>query len=121
MPSWTTDELDRIGHATELDVASRRADDTLSPYVTIWGVRQRRGLRPVGHGPDKRLVSTRHDPWARPPDVGVAGVAEGTDSAKSSAKRARAPRRRSGGQELYPPAPGSCGRFRAQRRPDTAC
>jgi len=39
MPSWTTDELDRIGHATELDVASRRADDALSPYVTIWGVR----------------------------------------------------------------------------------
>lgn len=39
MAAWTADELDRIGRATELAVASRRADDTLSPYVTIWGVR----------------------------------------------------------------------------------
>jgi hypothetical protein len=39
MTAWTADELDRIGRATELAVASRRADGTLSPYVTIWGVR----------------------------------------------------------------------------------
>ena len=39
MTTWTADELDRIGRATELAVASRRADGTLSPYVTIWGVR----------------------------------------------------------------------------------
>ena len=39
MAAWSADELDRIGRATELGVASRRADGTLSPYVTIWGVR----------------------------------------------------------------------------------
>jgi hypothetical protein len=39
MAAWTADELDRIGRAMELAVASRRADGTLSPYVTIWGVR----------------------------------------------------------------------------------
>jgi hypothetical protein len=39
MAAWTTDELDRIGRATEVAVASRRSDGTLSPYVTIWGVR----------------------------------------------------------------------------------
>jgi hypothetical protein len=39
MAAWTPDELDRIGRATELAVASRRPDGTLSPYVTIWRVR----------------------------------------------------------------------------------
>jgi hypothetical protein len=39
MTAWTADELDRIGRATEVAVASRRTDGTLSPYVTIWGVR----------------------------------------------------------------------------------
>jgi hypothetical protein len=39
MAAWTADELDRIGSATEMAVASRRADGTLSPYVTIWTVR----------------------------------------------------------------------------------
>ena len=39
MAAWTADDLDRIGSATELDVASRRADGSFSPYVTIWGVR----------------------------------------------------------------------------------
>lgn len=39
MAAWTADELDRIGRATELAVASRRADGTLSAYVTIWTVR----------------------------------------------------------------------------------
>lgn len=36
--SWTTDELRRIGGATELRVASYRKDGTLRPYVTIWTV-----------------------------------------------------------------------------------
>jgi hypothetical protein len=39
MTSWTSDELDRIGRAEEVEVASSRADGSLSPYVTIWGVR----------------------------------------------------------------------------------
>lgn len=46
MTAWTADELDRIGHATEVAVASRsrRADDILSPYATIWGVRSGGGV-----------------------------------------------------------------------------
>ncbi len=39
MTTWTTDELDRIGNATELRVTSLRKDGTLRPYVTIWVVR----------------------------------------------------------------------------------
>ena len=39
MTAWTADELDRIGRADELRVASRRPDGSLRPYVTIWTVR----------------------------------------------------------------------------------
>ena len=39
MTTWTTDELTRIGGATELKIASRRTDGSLRPYVTIWVVR----------------------------------------------------------------------------------
>ena len=39
MTTWTTDELTRIGGATELKIASRRRDGSLRPYVTIWVVR----------------------------------------------------------------------------------
>jgi hypothetical protein len=39
MTTWTTDDLDQIGGATELDIASRRADGSYSPYVTIWAIR----------------------------------------------------------------------------------
>jgi len=39
MNTWTTDELDRIGRAEELQVASVRSDGTLRPFVTIWTVR----------------------------------------------------------------------------------
>jgi hypothetical protein len=39
MTAWTADDLDRIGHADELQIASRRADGSLRPYVTIWVVR----------------------------------------------------------------------------------
>ena len=37
--TWTSDELDRIGSADELRIASPRADGTLRPYVPIWVVR----------------------------------------------------------------------------------
>ncbi|WP_329262093.1 DUF2255 family protein [Streptomyces sp. NBC_01478] len=36
---WTDDELDRVGSAEELDVASRRPDGGLSGPRTIWVVR----------------------------------------------------------------------------------
>jgi hypothetical protein len=39
MTAWTPDELTRIGQADELQVASRRSDGTLRPFVTIWVVR----------------------------------------------------------------------------------
>jgi hypothetical protein len=39
MTAWTPDELARIGRATELDIASRRPDGTLRPFVTIWVAR----------------------------------------------------------------------------------
>jgi hypothetical protein len=39
MATWTEDELARIGGAEELQLASRRRDGTLRPYVTMWVVR----------------------------------------------------------------------------------
>lgn len=36
---WTPEQLQRIGDATELQIASRRADGSLRPFVTIWVVR----------------------------------------------------------------------------------
>lgn len=36
---WTPEELDAIGAADELQIASARPDGTLRPYVTIWTVR----------------------------------------------------------------------------------
>jgi len=37
--TWTGDELRRVGAATELQIATRRDDGSLRPYVTIWTVR----------------------------------------------------------------------------------
>lgn len=37
--SWDTTELERVGRATELELAARRADDTLSRYTVMWVVR----------------------------------------------------------------------------------
>jgi hypothetical protein len=39
MTAWTRDELDKIGAAEELEIASVRRDGTLSNPVTIWVVR----------------------------------------------------------------------------------
>jgi hypothetical protein len=39
MSAWGREELERIGRATELQIASRRSDGSLRPYVTIWAVR----------------------------------------------------------------------------------
>ena len=40
MTGWTSEELDRIGTAQELEVAALRADGTLRQPVTIWVVRE---------------------------------------------------------------------------------
>ena len=37
--TWSVKELDRIGRATELQLASRRSDGTLRRFVTIWVAR----------------------------------------------------------------------------------
>jgi hypothetical protein len=39
MTAWTADQLERIGNADELRIASRRPDGSLRPFVTIWVVR----------------------------------------------------------------------------------
>ena len=41
MSGWGKDELERVGRATELEIASRRPDGSLRPYVT---------LKPLGIG-----------------------------------------------------------------------
>jgi hypothetical protein len=37
--SWTSDELSHVGGSEELQIASRRKDGTLRPYVRVWVVR----------------------------------------------------------------------------------
>jgi hypothetical protein len=37
--TWSVEELDRIGRATELQLASRRPDGSMRRYVTIWVAR----------------------------------------------------------------------------------
>ncbi|SDB89169.1 hypothetical protein SAMN05216410_0725 [Sanguibacter gelidistatuariae] len=39
MPSWTKEELSKIGLAEELQVSTLRPDGTFHPPVTIWVVR----------------------------------------------------------------------------------
>ena len=58
MTTWTSDELNKIGKAEELDIASLRRDGTLRDPVTIWVVR---------HGNDffVRAVKGRTGPWLR--------------------------------------------------------
>jgi hypothetical protein len=58
MSTWTSDELDRIARAEELEIASVRRDGTLRQPVTIWVVR---------HGDDLyvRSVNGRTSSWFR--------------------------------------------------------
>jgi hypothetical protein len=58
MAAWTDDELTRIGDAEALQLASRRPDGTLRPYVTMWVVRAGDDLYVrSAYGPD--------NPWYR--------------------------------------------------------
>ena len=36
---WTDDQLEAVGEAVELELASRRPDGSLGPYVTMWVAR----------------------------------------------------------------------------------
>jgi hypothetical protein len=58
MTTWTGDELDRVGNAEELQLASRRGDGTLRPFVTMWVARAGDDVYVrSAHGPD--------NPWYR--------------------------------------------------------
>jgi hypothetical protein len=41
---WDSHDLDTIGAAEEIDLASERPDGTMRPFVTIWAVRDGDGL-----------------------------------------------------------------------------
>lgn len=56
MSEWRQDELERIGRADEIGIASRRADGTLRGYVTIWAVR-------VGDEVYVRSANGYDNPW----------------------------------------------------------
>jgi hypothetical protein len=58
MSTWTSDELERIGEAEELEIASVRSDGRQQKPVTIWVVR---------HGDDLyvRSVNGRASSWFR--------------------------------------------------------
>jgi hypothetical protein len=58
MTTWTSEELDKIGTAEELQIASLRRDDTLRHRVTIWVVR-------VGDDLYVRCVNRREGAWFR--------------------------------------------------------
>ncbi len=58
MATWTTNELDKIGAAEELQLASVRKDGTLRNPVTIWVVR-------VGDDLYVRAYKGRTSPWFR--------------------------------------------------------
>ena len=58
MTAWTSDELNKIGNAEELQIESLRRDDTLRKPVTIWVVR-------VGDNLYIRSVYGRDSGWFR--------------------------------------------------------
>jgi hypothetical protein len=66
MPTWPTDQLERIGAAEEIRLASRRPDGSLRPYVTMWAVRAHGDLYVrSAYGPD--------NPWYRRATASGAG------------------------------------------------
>lgn len=58
MTTWTSDELNKIGRAEELQIAPRRRDSTLQKPRTIWVVR-------VGDDLYVRSVNGRTGAWFR--------------------------------------------------------
>jgi hypothetical protein len=66
MKTWTSEELDKIGTAEELQIASLRRDDTLRNRVIIWVVR-------VGDDLYIRSVNGRTSAWFRGTQVRHAG------------------------------------------------
>jgi hypothetical protein len=66
MATWSNNELDRIGDAEELQLATVHPDGTLRPYVTMWVVRAGDDLYVrSAYGPD--------NPWFRRTKASDAG------------------------------------------------
>ncbi|MGD6741430.1 DUF2255 family protein [Streptomyces sp. BH106] len=72
---WTDDELDRIGEAEELEIASLRRDGELSTPRTIWVVR-------VGDGIYVRSVNGPGSDWYRSTRVRQEGRVEAAGADK---------------------------------------
>jgi hypothetical protein len=62
MTTWTSEELNKIGRAEELEIASLRRDSTLRKPVTIWVVR-------VGDDLYVRPINGRTSAWFRATQV----------------------------------------------------
>ncbi len=58
MTTWTSDELNKIGKAEELEIASLRGDGTLRKPVTVWVAR-------LGDDLYVRSVNGRNGAWFR--------------------------------------------------------
>jgi hypothetical protein len=93
MTTWTSDELDKIGRAEELEIASLRRDGTLRKPVTIWVVR---------HGDDLYIRSAygRTVAWFRGTQVRHEGHVKAGSVDKDAAYRAKY--RRYGAQYVDP-------------------
>jgi hypothetical protein len=76
MGEWTSDELDKIAGAEELELASARRDGTLRKPVTIWVVR---------HGDDLYVRSV----YGR---AAAAGSAASRTATKATSRRAASTR-----------------------------
>ena len=66
MKAWTPQDLERIGDAEEMDIASLRPDGSLRRYVTIWLVRVDEGLY-------VRSAFGSENPWFRRAVVAAEG------------------------------------------------
>jgi hypothetical protein len=56
MSGWTAADLAKVGKADELEIASRRPDGSLRPFVTIWAV-------PLGDDLYVRSAHGHDNPW----------------------------------------------------------
>ena len=82
MTTWTSDELNKVGTAEELEIASLRRDGTLRNQVTIWVVR---------HGDDLyvRSVNGPTGTWFRGAQVRHEGHIQLEASTETSRSRKR--------------------------------
>jgi hypothetical protein len=71
MTTWTSDELNKIGKAEELQIASLRSDGRLRKLVTIWVVR-------LGDDLYVRSVNGRTSAWFRGVHTCPGGRCQGT-------------------------------------------